>query len=103
MNRFLSWNLWSKMKKRKINRNPRTNYTHDFYRDPAFKKKIGDAVRKSYAAKTEIEKELHRARLAVAYRRAIWLVYGKPRTWIHEAEERLRKAEEAMEEQQHDM
>jgi hypothetical protein len=61
-------------------------------RTPDARKKNADGVRRARAKETPAQRELHNAKIAVAYRRATWLIYGKGREWIRVAEERLRKA-----------
>lgn len=89
----------------KVNRNPRTGFlTHDFYRDPAFKKKISDSQKKSRAKRTPEQRELHNAKIALAYRRShaenlfnlnTYSGRRNAKKWIAVAEERLKKAEAA--------
>lgn len=75
-----------------VNRNPRTNWTYEFYRDPAFKKKIADSQRKARARRTPEQRELHNAKIALTYRKNNAWRLGKGKDWVAIAEERLRKA-----------
>lgn len=75
-----------------VNRNPRTNWTYEFYRSPEFKKKISETQKKKRAERTPEQRELHNARIALAYRKATWRRYRKSWAWVKEAEERLKKA-----------
>jgi hypothetical protein len=77
-----------------------TNWTMSFYSDPAFKKKISDTLKKSRAARSEKERELHNARIAVKYRIGnAHRLFNNPikrREWVKIAEDRLAKATAAI-------
>ena len=67
---------------------------------PEARKKNADGVRRARAKETPAQRELHNAKLAVAYRiNNAHRLYGNPlkrKAWVAVAEERLKKAESAL-------
>ena len=49
------------------------NWTHSFYHDPAYKKKMSDAVRRPRAKETPAQRLAHNRAIARSYRRTVGL------------------------------
>jgi hypothetical protein len=74
------------------------NWTQSFYRDPAYRKKVSDAVKKARAKETPAQRKEHNRKIAKSYRRTVGS--GKLRMttnyadrrdlkrWIHERDEK---------------